>query len=155
MVFNGVTVVLFFGLIWIIGLTILVIRLIRHYNRLTAGVTKTGLIDILNIIVGKDVALEKRATIVEEEVKRLHNSGLGHIQRIGVVRFNPFADTGGNQSFTMAILDGQENGIVMTALYARSGNRWYVKEVEKGKGKNIELSKEEMTAIQKARRDMM
>jgi hypothetical protein len=82
-----------------------------------------------------------------EEVKK---DGRLHIQRVGLVRFNPFSDTGGSQSFTLAILDGHNNGLVMTSLYARTGHRWYVKEVIAGKGKELALSKEEQAAIKKA-----
>jgi hypothetical protein len=51
----------------------------------------------------------------------------------------------------MALLDGADNGVVMTSLYGRNGNRWYVKEIHSGKGKNLELSKEEETAIKQAK----
>ena len=50
----------------------------------------------------------------------------------------------------MAILDESDTGVVMTSLYARTGNRWYVKEVVKGKGKELELSREELAAITQA-----
>ena len=47
-------------------------------------------------------------------------------------------------------LDGNKSGIVVTSLYARTGNRWYVKEIESGKGVKIELSHEEELAITRA-----
>ena len=46
-------------------------------------------------------------------------------QRIGLVRFNPFEDTGGNQSFALALLDQAGDGFVVSSLHARAGTRVY------------------------------
>lgn len=138
------------GWIWAIAVTIILYRLSRHYNRLVAGTSKTGLSDILNTLLDNQHLFKKRIDIIEGAVKKTEVAGKFHIQRVGIVRFNPFSDTGGAQSFTMALLDGNDNGIVMTSLYARNGNRWYVKEVRLGKGKGMVLSEEEEVAIKKA-----
>lgn len=152
MVFNSYLIIglLILLILGFCALTYIVWKLQTHYNRLTGGVNSTTLSQVLNSLVTDAKGLKNRVTFVEEEVSRLEISGKGHIQRIGVVRFNPFSDTGGAQSFTMAILDGNQTGIVMTSLYGRSGNRWYVKQIDKGKGKNIEVSKEEESAIRQA-----
>lgn len=152
MVFNthliiGLLVLLILGFC---ALTYVVWKLQVHYNRLTGGVNTASLSQVLNDLLNEIRDLKIRTTQTEEAARRLETDGNGHVQRIGVVRFNPFSDTGGAQSFTMAILDGKHDGVVMTSLYARSGNRWYVKQIDKGKGKNIELSKEEMSAIRQA-----
>jgi hypothetical protein len=70
-----------------------------------------------------------------------------HIQKIGLLRFNPFKDTGGDQSFILALLDAKDTGVVITALYSRSGTRWYAKKVLKGRGSEHELSDEEKKAL--------
>lgn len=136
--------------VWVSILTVLVLRMIGHYNRLTRGVSATGLKPVLDEILDLQMGLKKQGNTLTLELEKLAADGKLHIQRIGIVRFNPFADTGGAQSFTMSLLDGQDNGIVITSLYARTGNRWYVKEVQKGTGKDVELSREEQTAIKKA-----
>jgi hypothetical protein len=71
------------------------------------------------------------------------------ITKIGVIRFNPFKDTGGDQSFAIALLDSNNNGIVFSSLYAREGTRVYAKPIEKG-ASGYNLSKEEEEAIKKA-----
>lgn len=71
------------------------------------------------------------------------------ITRVGVVRFNPFKDTGGDQSFAIALLDSKNNGLVLSSLYTREGTRVYTKPIEAGVSK-YNLSKEEQEAIQKA-----
>ena len=152
MVFNdgliiGVLILLILGFC---ALTYIVIKLQTHYNRLTHGVSSSTLTQVMNELLGEFGKLKSRTSQVEKSTERIETEGLGHVQRIGVVRFNPFSDTGGAQSFTMAILDGKNDGVIMTSLYARSGNRWYVKQIIAGKGKDIELSKEELSAIKQA-----
>lgn len=144
---NAVIIVL---IVWNLLVTIFVFRIWRHYNRLTQGFTSRNLQDILESLLSEYSNLKKNVKSIEGELKSDHEDGKYHVQRVGILRFNPFSDTGGSQSFTIAILDGKLNGIVMTSLYARTGNRWYAKEVRSGKGKDIELSKEEIAAISKA-----
>ncbi len=142
--------IVFIVIVWMTILTLFVFRMIGHYNRLTAGITKTGLRDVLESLLGREEHLKKQLGEIGERIARVEADGTVHIQRLGIVRFNPFSDTGGSQSFSLALLDAQENGIVITSLYARTGNRWYVKEIRDGKGKDLELSKEEQSAIKKA-----
>lgn len=137
-------------LIWLSLLTFLLVRMISHYNKLGEGSDKIGLQGILQDILDTQRGLTKKSIELEKVTRELASQGQRHIQRIGIVRFNPFADTGGAQSFTIAFLDGGDNGIIMTSLYARAGNRWYVKEIVAGKGKEHELSKEELEAIRSA-----
>ena len=73
------------------------------------------------------------------------------IQKIGLLRYNPFADTGGEQSFVISLLDHHNSGMILTSLQGRSGTRWYAKQVKKGKGTEFELSKEEEEAVKKAK----
>lgn len=152
MVFNDrlVISVLVLLIVGFCALTYIVFKLQTHYNRLMRGERGTTLSQVLNGLLGELKEIKSRTIILEEATGRLVIDGAGHIQRLGVVRFNPFSDTGGAQSFTMAILDGKNDGVVMTSLYARSGNRWYVKQINGGKGKDIELSKEELSAIKQA-----
>ena len=72
-----------------------------------------------------------------------------NIQKTGLVRFNPFAEAGGNMSFTLALLDGRDNGIVKSSLHAREGTRIYSKPIISGKSDH-HLTEEEQEAIQQA-----
>jgi hypothetical protein len=153
MVFNGNFVILLIWIVlvvWVIVLTVFLLRMIGHYNRLTKGISTHGLKEILEEILRTQNGLIADKERLNKEITRLARDGDLHIQKIGLERFNPFSDTGGSQSFTLAILDGRDNGLVMTSLYARTGNRWYVKEVRLGKGKEYDLSKEELNAIHRA-----
>ena len=72
------------------------------------------------------------------------------IQKVGIVRFNPYNDMGGDQSFALAVLDGLRNGVVISSLCSRSGTRIYAKTVMNGDGLDHPLSQEEQEAINKA-----
>lgn len=154
MVFNDVSLLYIFIviiLIWILVLTIVVFRMTAHYNKLTQGITSATLKEVLSELIRKYEKTGRAIQLINATIDELTKDGALHLQRLGIVRFNPFSDTGGSQSFTMAILDGKDNGIIMTSLYARTGNRWYIKHIKLGVSEDVELSKEEQSAIKKAR----
>ena len=74
-----------------------------------------------------------------------------NMQKAGLVRFNPFPEAGGNMSFALALLDGNDSGIVISSLHAREGTRIYSKNITSGKA-DTHLTDEEKEAIEKARK---
>lgn len=75
---------------------------------------------------------------------------LGHsVQHVGLVQFNPFQETGGDQSFALALLDKQGDGVVVSSLHSRTVTRFYAKPV-KGGTATSSLSEEEAKAVQQA-----
>jgi hypothetical protein len=68
------------------------------------------------------------------------------LQHIGLVRFNPFEDTGSDQSFAIALLDDERDGIVISSLHGRQNTRVFAKPVAKGTSAH-NLSDEESQAI--------
>jgi len=94
--------------------------------------------------------LEKKHKDLSEEIEKLKKQNLDNFQKIGVVRFNPFKEVGSDQSFSVAILDGNDNGIVITSLYTREESRVYGKPI-KGGFSEYNLSEEEKQAIEKAK----
>lgn len=152
MVFNNtISLFIVFGIIiWLVVLTVLVLRATTHYNILTRGVTTKTMREVMDAILQTIGRVRKTTDALRVSVERLENDEQYHVQRLGLVRFNPFADTGGAQSFSIAFLDKHKSGLVMTSLYARSGNRWYIKQVVNGKGKELVLSKEEEEAVKNA-----
>jgi hypothetical protein len=71
------------------------------------------------------------------------------LQKVGVVRYNPFEDTGSNQSFALAMLDSSGNGFVLSSLHSRQQTRVFLKQVTGGKAETA-LSEEEAEAIRRA-----
>lgn len=82
-------------------------------------------------------------------IKNLEEISQRTIQKTGIVRFNPFNDLGGNQSFVIALLDGKDNGFVISSLFIKEGNRVYAKAVRNGQSDHL-LSGEEKEAIERA-----
>jgi hypothetical protein len=68
------------------------------------------------------------------------------VQRVGVVRFNPFHDAGGDQSFAIALLDAEGSGLVVSSLHGRTETRVFAKPVAGGRSRHT-LSNEEQEAI--------
>lgn len=92
-----------------------------------------------------------RATLQEHSARLTSIESLlpKNIRHTGLVRYNPFADAGGDQSFALALLDDEKSGIVISSLYGREMSRIYAKSIEKGNSK-YQLSNEERQAIEKA-----
>ncbi len=86
---------------------------------------------------------------ISDELKALKKQSKFFTQKVGVLRYNPFSGQGGDQSFTVALLDANNNGVVITSIYGREGNRVYAKPI-KNSGSEYALSNEEKKAIEKA-----
>jgi len=93
--------------------------------------------------------LKEKFESVSKELQEMKKQNKMSIQKVGIIRYNPFSNTGSDLSFSIALLNGKNNGIVITSLYSREGNRVYGKAVESGKSE-YSLSKEEEKAIKKA-----
>lgn len=91
-----------------------------------------------------------RATERMNEMEAMHavidQRSQRSLQHIGLVRFNPFEDTGSDQSFAIALLDDQRDGIVLSSLHGRANTRIFAKPVADG-GSRHNLSEEESRAI--------
>jgi hypothetical protein len=137
--------------VWLIALSVFFWRILLHYNRLTKGVSQKTLKVVLEEVL-KQVDLHKKdIEYLRSYSLRLEKEGLLHIQKVGLVRFNPFKDTGGDQSFILSLVDGNNTGVIISGLYSRSGTRWYAKKVVEGKGAEHELSEEEKRALKEAK----
>ncbi len=90
--------------------------------------------------------LGARLTALEQGVARVVDALPRSIQGVGVVRYNPFSDMGGNMSFSLALLDGRASGVVLSVLTNRDGARVYGKAVENGRS-SYPLSDEERQAL--------
>lgn len=85
-----------------------------------------------------------------EKIEKLEAAQKDTIQKHALVRFNPFEDTGGDQSFALALLDEKDNGIVISSLHSRGGTRVYAKQVVAAKASVHQFSKEEKEVVEKA-----
>ena len=133
----GIVIIFLGG--WILFLEI---RLRRFFK----GEDGKNLEKVLTALIRSLQNLEKGAKISENHLENIEQRLQKCVQNPKVVRFNPFSDVGGAQSFTIALLDEKKNGLVISSLYGREINRIYAKPVLKGDSE-YQLSKEEKEAV--------
>jgi len=144
------TIILFYiisAVIVIILLWILVIEL--RLKRIFAG-TKARNLEEMIVVVGKKLnQLEESQTKIDQHLITIDNRLNKSIRNIETIRFNPFVDAGGNQSFAIAFMNDEGDGVVMSSLYARDRMSIFAKPIKKGKSE-FELSSEEKNVLEKA-----
>lgn len=140
----------------VLALVLAVVGLIRRTRKLGRrldGITRGSDDQSLEAVLGshlervravvRDVELVgARTSVIERDIQ-------GSFGRAGLVRYNPFEDTGGNQSFALALLDGRGDGFVVSSLHSRTGTRIYAKAIAAGVSETA-LSDEETAALQQA-----
>ncbi len=136
--------------IWLIIISIVLYRIFALFNKLTKGVQVTDLKSILEKVLGQEVRNTKEINELHKKINALEAEGKLHVQKVGLMRFNPFKELGGDHSFSLAILDGEDTGIIITSLHTRDRTRVYMKSIKKGKS-DTELSDEEKKALAKAK----
>ena len=169
----GLAVALVVALLWLLIVQVRSIRAARRYRTLTQGADGANLEQALHRHIAQmdqfqehlRAATQQQAQLegrLTAETQRLNDQAQQMAQylgerlarslcRVGVVRFNPFPDTGGDQSFAVALLDGHDDGIVLSGLHSRAGCRVYAKPVAGGTS-TYNLSQEEQRAIQQSRK---
>lgn len=105
--------------------------------------------EVLQGVLQRLLRLEARANAIEPRVNALEVVAQIAVQKVGFLRFNPFNDTGGDQSFVLALLDSKDTGVVISSLYTREGVRVYAKEIQNGNPKH-QLSDEETRTLREA-----
>lgn len=140
-----------FIFIWLIILSIIFWQQKKHYQQLLGKSKKINLQDVLDQILHTQRILTQENGVSKNRIKEIEHSTNFYLQKIGFYRFNPFDDTGGDQSFSLSLLDNKKNGIVFTFLHSRETTRVYAKEIKNGKSEKFSLSKEEETVIAQAR----
>ncbi len=146
-------IILIIGIILALGLSGWSLFQIKQLKvRLDAalgGANKDSLETTLSKYMKQVRAVDQRLSELTDEYERLTATNSLASQKISLVRFNPFGDTGGDQSSTLAVLDAHNSGYVLTTIHGREGTRVYVKPVDIGKSK-YPLSAEEQQALAQA-----
>jgi len=138
-------------------LAITIFGLIVYFSKFKKRIDlffKKGDKDIEKLLVKQIKGSDKQEEEIRkifEEIAKLKKSSQKSFQRIGLIRFNPFKNAGGDQSFSIALLDLDNNGFVITSIYSREKNRIYAKPIGGGKSE-YSLSEEEKEAIKKAQK---
>jgi hypothetical protein len=119
------------------------------YRSLVSDSQGGSLQQLLDSHLGKVIEVGTRMEELDRMYEAVETRSRGSLQHVGMVRFNPFEDTGSDQSFAIALLDDRRDGIVLSSLHGRGQTRVFAKPVEGGESKH-QLSDEEAQAIRVA-----
>ncbi|MCM8901667.1 DUF4446 family protein [Caldicoprobacter algeriensis] len=124
-------------------------KIIRKYKRLMRGMDNKNLEALLmhhlDCVKNNTVKIQD----LEHRYQNLSKELESCVQRIGIIRYNPFEQMGSDLSFSVALLDKNNNGVVLTGLFTRSSSSIYAKPIQNGTS-TYPLSQEEMEAINRA-----
>lgn len=121
----------------------------RRLRRVLPQGESGGIDEILDRQLKSVESLSERVDALNKLHHELEHLSQRTIQKVAVIRYNPFSDTGGDQSFAIALLDSLGNGVVVSSLHSRTDTRVFAKPVQSGRSK-FQLSDEEQDAIRKA-----
>jgi hypothetical protein len=133
-------------LVIVIGLCIWVALLSRRITHLCRDKQGSSLEKIITSNNQDLVHIKELQNKQHEDINELQEQIQNSLQNINVVRFNPYKDTGGNQSFAIAITDSHNNGVVLSSLYYRERVHVFAKPIENGSS-SFPLTEEEQQAL--------
>ena len=151
----ALTVLVIVGVVWVLDLQAQLRQLKeRQEKKLVSGegdATLGGIVENLAERLAETTARTERLMAHSAETDALLTRT---VQGVGLVRFKAFQDTGGDQSFSLALTDGEGNGVVLSALYGRGATRLYAKPLE-GWLSPKPLGEEEEQALAQARESIV
>jgi len=128
------------------------ILLKKRFKKIFTGKNNNSLEKIISDQMTKIAFLEENAEKTRAEIIKIKKNSEKMIQQVNIKRYNPFKDLGSDQSFTISLLDANNNGLLITGLHFREGVRVYAKPIEKGNSK-YKLSSEEQEILNKKRQN--
>ncbi|HLK56112.1 MAG TPA: DUF4446 family protein [Chthonomonadaceae bacterium] len=136
----------------LLGWLLMALRLRQFKGQLgalTRGSDGRNLEEVLTTHLDTVHATVARMEILEQAVAVLQAQMPSCLQQAHLIRYNAFDDVGGEQSFSLALLDGQGNGVVLTSVYSRMDVRVYAKAIRNGRASHP-LSEEETRALRES-----
>ncbi|MDQ1284194.1 MAG: hypothetical protein QG620_542 [Patescibacteria group bacterium] len=137
-------------LFWIIFLHFRLKTIQKRNIRLFSGEKTENLEDVLVKQAENIKSLDKDIQELYNISNQINTLSFRGFHKIGLIRFNPFKEVGGDQSFSLALLNGKNNGLTISSLFTREGARIYAKSITAGKAEKYPLTKEEEEAIRTA-----
>lgn len=125
----GMALILAGALAWLIIQQRQLTALRRHYRSLLGDSAGGNLEALLNHHLAQVQEARQKTTELDLLIRELQRAALGHLQHFGIVRFSPFRDTGGDQSFALALADAEGCGVVISSLHTRDSARVYAKPI--------------------------
>ncbi len=124
-------------------------KLLNRYRHLLSGDRPQNLEELLLTLGERINKIETELKAVEERVAKMEEESINYIQRWALHRYQAFANTGGDQSFSFVLLDKKGDGVLVSSIFGREESRTYAKSIQGGKA-NYPLSDEEHEVLVKA-----
>jgi len=137
--------------LWLVIISWQLYRTKRHYLTLVKRTKKQNLDEILEKILANNEQFSGEIKKISTDLKNITARLNLSIQKIGLLRFNPFEREGIGQSFVVALLDYEDNGVIINFIQTKDGLRVYPKKVKNSKGIEYDLTDEEKKVIEKSR----
>ncbi len=134
-----------------IGFIILLILILRMQQKLKNIMRGKSGSSLEKVITENNKTLQKHIKQLEkiqQSISDLEKDSLKNIQNVNVLRFNPFKETGGNQSFALALTDKEKNGVVISSLYVRDRMNVFAKQITNGTSSHTLTAEEEQVINQ-------
>lgn len=135
--------------IWLGVLSYMYWSYLKDKKKITNQIKDKGVENFLKEIFEKNNQIERDIYKLYKASKEINRIATRSISKEAIIRYNPFGDTGGDQSFSIALLDLKNNGMVISSLHSRSGTRIYAKPIIAGKSSH-HLTEEEKDVMNKA-----
>ena len=124
-------------------------RVEERYRKLMRGTNNKNLEEMLLERVDSIEESQKISEQAVEECKRLEEKMQECIQKVAIMRYKAFEDVGSDLSFSIAMLDDKNDGVILTGIYGRQESTTYAKPIDKGISR-YDLSEEELCVLNEA-----
>lgn len=145
----GMTILILLSLIVFISMNIKLAKMNKRYQTMMKGMDGVNVEQLLLAHIDEVKQAVKKVDHLSSECEKLDIVSKKCIQKFGVVRFNAFEDMGSDLSFSIALLDHQNNGVVISSIYSRSDSHTYAKPIVSGASSYF-LTEEEKQALMQA-----
>ena len=124
-------------------------KLRRRIDDLTRGKDTESMEDIMLNFFERIESLEEGEKVTRSDLKDIKKNLKITYQKKGLVKYDAFREMSGALSYSLALLDKENNGVLITSMYSREGCYTYAKDIENGNCK-LNLSEEEAEALKQA-----
>lgn len=135
--------------VWLFVVSGFLVWIIKYFRNISKDVKRGNLVNVLDKVLEIERKNSNEIKRIHKEIDRIDNEKISHIQKIGLVRFNPFDELGGDHSFVLTLLNQKDSGVLITGLHTRERTRIYIKDINNGKAVR-ELSTEEKKSLREA-----
>ncbi len=125
-------------------------KLKKRINQFMGDKKSSDFEDMLKSFIEQSNAIDERHSRIINDIRAVQRDLRFCIQKIGIIRYNPFDDVGGDLCYAVAILNQNNDGFVLNSVYSRDGCYTYAKPIENGKCPKYKLSAEEEEAVIRA-----